>query len=302
MLLFLAGQLRPQEAPGLAGGHRPVLGELRGQRRAARPAVRRGVLAAHGRAAAARAAASSRPRPTRRRCSSSCGSSRSTSCRWWSSACCSCSCSADRISPDLTLDRSLDAIFSGLIGLPGSYEFQSEFIERVFRMSMFGLGVVGLVVALALLFRPIVAHPQQDEDALGARQPPGAHLRLRHAGLLRPARRQELLLLLRRRGDDRLHLHRSLRPGLGRPDRSTRVARAGGRRVPRHVPPAGVGRGVPRRARVAPRPLRRPGPAHLLPGRRGRRASAPTSASRARSGRACASPRPASSAPTASST
>jgi len=70
-----------------------------------------------------------------------------------------------RISPDPTLSRSLDAIFSGLIGLPGSYEFQSEFIERVFRVSMFGLGVIGLVIALALLFRPIVAHPQQDEDA-----------------------------------------------------------------------------------------------------------------------------------------
>ena len=50
---------------------------------------------------------------------------------------------------------------------------------------------------------------------LGARQPPGPHLRHRHAGLLRPARRQELLLLVRRRGDDRLHLHRPLRPGLG---------------------------------------------------------------------------------------
>jgi len=70
-----------------------------------------------------------------------------------------------RISPDPTLSRSLDAILNGLVGLPGSYEFQSEFIERVFRGSMLALGIVGLVIALALLFRPIVAHPQQDEDA-----------------------------------------------------------------------------------------------------------------------------------------
>jgi len=73
----------------------------------------------------------------------------------------------NRITPSLETGRSLDAIFSGLIGLPGSYEFHSEFIERVFRSSLLALGVIGLVLALALLFRPIVTRPQQEPDAWG---------------------------------------------------------------------------------------------------------------------------------------
>jgi lysyl-tRNA synthetase class 2 len=69
----------------------------------------------------------------------------------------------NRIAPHLTFARSLDAVLSGLIGLPGSYDFQNEFLERVFRISLFAFGVIGVVVALALLFRPIVTRPQQDE-------------------------------------------------------------------------------------------------------------------------------------------
>ena len=73
----------------------------------------------------------------------------------------------NRLVPDLELGRSLDAIFSGMIGLPGSYVFESEFIERVFRVSLLGLGITGVILALALLFRPIVARPQQEEGAWG---------------------------------------------------------------------------------------------------------------------------------------
>ncbi len=69
----------------------------------------------------------------------------------------------NRVDPELTFARSLDTVLSGLIGLPGSYDFESEFLERVFRISLFALGVIGLGVALALLFRPIVSRPQQDE-------------------------------------------------------------------------------------------------------------------------------------------
>jgi lysyl-tRNA synthetase class 2 len=69
----------------------------------------------------------------------------------------------NRIDPELTFARSLDTVLSGLVGLPGSYNFESEFLERVFRISLFGLGLVGVGVALALLFRPIVSRPQQDE-------------------------------------------------------------------------------------------------------------------------------------------
>ena len=69
----------------------------------------------------------------------------------------------NRVDPELTFARSLDTVLSGLIGLPGSYDFESEFLERVFRVSLFALGIIGLGVALALLFRPIVSRPQQDE-------------------------------------------------------------------------------------------------------------------------------------------
>ena len=69
----------------------------------------------------------------------------------------------NRVDPELTFGRSLDTVLSGLIGLPGSYNFESEFLERVFRISLFALGIIGLGVALALLFRPIVSRPQQDE-------------------------------------------------------------------------------------------------------------------------------------------
>jgi lysyl-tRNA synthetase class 2 len=68
-----------------------------------------------------------------------------------------------QVSPTPTIGRTFDTVVNGLVGLPNSYEFQSEFVERVFRISLFGLGVAGLIIALALLFRPIVARPQQDE-------------------------------------------------------------------------------------------------------------------------------------------
>jgi lysyl-tRNA synthetase, class II len=71
----------------------------------------------------------------------------------------------NHVTPLPTLGRSIDAILSGLVGLPGPYDFHSEFIERAFRGSLLAAGVVGLVIGLALLFRPIVASPQQEEGA-----------------------------------------------------------------------------------------------------------------------------------------
>ena len=184
-----------------------------------------------------------------------------------------------RLTPELSLGRSLDTTFSGMIGLPGRYAFQSEFVERVFRVSLLGLGVVGVIVALGVAVPPDRRPSPAGRRRVGAREPAGPVLRLRHAAVLRPPRRQELLLLLRRRGDDRLHLHRSLRPGVGRPDRAPGIARP--RRSTSSWRCAGSepGGGLPGRARARDRDRyvdRRP--AHLLPGRRGdgphRRASA----------------------------
>jgi lysyl-tRNA synthetase, class II len=67
----------------------------------------------------------------------------------------------NHVSPPPTLGRSLDAIFSGLVGIHGPYDFHSAFIERAFRGTLLAAGLVGLIIALALLFRPIVSRPQQ---------------------------------------------------------------------------------------------------------------------------------------------
>ena len=69
----------------------------------------------------------------------------------------------NRLTPAPTFSGNVSTILNGLIGLPGSYDFQSEFLERVFRVSLFAFSVIGLFIALALLFRPIVTRPQQDE-------------------------------------------------------------------------------------------------------------------------------------------
>jgi lysyl-tRNA synthetase, class II len=71
----------------------------------------------------------------------------------------------DHITPYPTLGKSVDAILSGLVGDPGPYDFHSEFFERAFRLSMFAAGLIGLAIALTLLFRPIVARAGQGLDA-----------------------------------------------------------------------------------------------------------------------------------------
>jgi lysylphosphatidylglycerol synthetase-like protein (DUF2156 family) len=71
----------------------------------------------------------------------------------------------DHISPPPTLGHSIDAIFSGLVGDPGPYDFHSEFFERAFRLSMLGAGLLGLAIGLTLLFRPIVARAEQGVGA-----------------------------------------------------------------------------------------------------------------------------------------
>lgn len=68
------------------------------------------------------------------------------------------------ISPTPTLGGSLAAIFAGLIGLDGPYTYERRFFSIVFPASLLALGIGGLLAALVLLFRPIVARPQQGDD------------------------------------------------------------------------------------------------------------------------------------------
>ena len=165
---------------------------------------------------------SARP-PTRRRCSASCGSCRST----WSAVLVfgvrrAAGPSAAGSRPALTLGGVLETIFGGLVGLDGPYTYAVAVLRRVLPGRAAGAGRRrAWSCSSVLLFRPLVARHRAHRGRLGARHAPRAHLRLGHAGLLRAARRQELLLLPRRRGVHRLHLHRRLRPG--RP--ATRSAR-----------------------------------------------------------------------------
>ena len=44
----------------------------------------------------------------------------------------------NRTTPDLTVGRTLDTVFSGLIGLPGAYTFQSEFFDACYACRCWG--------------------------------------------------------------------------------------------------------------------------------------------------------------------
>jgi lysylphosphatidylglycerol synthetase-like protein (DUF2156 family) len=70
----------------------------------------------------------------------------------------------DHISPAPTFGKSVQAILQGLVGVPGPYDFHSEFYERAFRGSLLAAGLVGLIIGLTLLFRPIVARATQGDD------------------------------------------------------------------------------------------------------------------------------------------
>ena len=91
----------------------------------------------------------------------------------------------------------------------------------------------------------------------------------RHARLLRPAPRQELLLLRRRQVADRLPLRARHGDGRRRPDRPARRRGAHARRVPRLLRRARLAGRLLRRARGRRRALPRARHAHDLPRRRG---------------------------------
>ncbi len=168
------------------------------------------------------------------------------------------------------LGRRLDDLRAASSASTAPYTYDGRFFADMFPAALLALGIVGLVglllAAVPAARRPATRTGRDDWERAEALVP---HLRLGHPRVLRPARRQELLLLLRRRGDDRLHLHGRVRAGVGRPDRRSRLAADRGRRVPRDVRRARVEPRVPGRARGGRARLRRPRVPPLLPGRRG---------------------------------
>lgn len=70
----------------------------------------------------------------------------------------------NHISPAPTFWGNVDAIASALVGVDGPYTYSRHFFEAVFPLSIFALGISGLVYAIVLAFRPIVARPEQGRE------------------------------------------------------------------------------------------------------------------------------------------
>lgn len=65
----------------------------------------------------------------------------------------------DHLSPTPTVGRSLETVVVGLVGVDGPYTYQRRVFGDVFGWSLLVLGISGLAVGIALLFRPFVASP-----------------------------------------------------------------------------------------------------------------------------------------------
>jgi lysylphosphatidylglycerol synthetase-like protein (DUF2156 family) len=65
----------------------------------------------------------------------------------------------DNLSPTPTFGRDVETVVLGLFGVDGPYTYGRPFFGDVFTLSLLVLGVGGLAVAVALLFRPFVASP-----------------------------------------------------------------------------------------------------------------------------------------------
>ena len=70
-----------------------------------------------------------------------------------------------RISPDLSVGGVVATVAAGLVGLDGPYTYRSPFFAAFFPTALVVLGVVGLVVLVVLLFRPLAARgPHTGDD------------------------------------------------------------------------------------------------------------------------------------------
>ena len=69
-----------------------------------------------------------------------------------------------RMTPELTFLGGLETIFGGLVGIDGPYTFDRRLFAETFPAALLALGVVGLVVFLILLFRPLAARDPHTRD------------------------------------------------------------------------------------------------------------------------------------------
>lgn len=70
----------------------------------------------------------------------------------------------DHIEPAPTFAANVSNILTNLVGFGGTYTYERRLFRIVFPTSLTVLGVLGLLTALALVFRPILAAPRTKED------------------------------------------------------------------------------------------------------------------------------------------
>ncbi len=187
----------------------------------------------------------------------------------------------DHVSPDLSFWGIVETAYKGMVGLDGPYTYGRQVFADFFEISLIVLGVAGLLILLYLVLRTFVQAEPPSAERRRARGGDRAPVGRRHARLLRPAPRQELLLLRRRQVADRLPLRARHGDGRRRPDRPARRRGPHARRVPRLLRRARLAGRLLRRARGRRRALPRARHAHDLPRRRGDPPTATSSASRA---------------------
>ncbi len=67
----------------------------------------------------------------------------------------------NNVTPELTFGGALQTILFGLVGVDGPYEFSRPFFEWFYPTSLLVFGLGGLAWALMLIFRPIIARPEE---------------------------------------------------------------------------------------------------------------------------------------------
>ena len=99
------------------------------------------------------------------------------------------------VSPDLSFGGIVETAYKGMIGLDGPYTYGRKVFADFFEISLIVLGVVGLLILLYLVLRTFVQADPPSADRRGTGRGDRPPVGRRHARLLRPAARQELLLL-----------------------------------------------------------------------------------------------------------
>jgi len=71
----------------------------------------------------------------------------------------------DFVTPDLSFGGMVEATYGGLLGFDGPYEFEHRLFAEFFGDALLALGILGLLILLYLVFRPLVRSRAPAEEA-----------------------------------------------------------------------------------------------------------------------------------------